>query len=72
MDASVASNLLIVAMIGALLCLILLAFLMNEGKSIVVRPLKQQIKTLFGCTQTQILLGEPVRTAHMTATFSWS
>ena len=68
MDSVVAANLLLAATIGAFVFLTLLAFLMNEGKPIVVRPLKQRIKRLFGCTQTQVLLGEPVIGPQNTAT----
>ena len=60
LDSALAANLLLAATIGTFILLTLLAFLMNEGKSIVVRPLKQRMKRLFGCTQTQVLLGEPV------------
>ena len=48
MDPTLAANLLLIATIGVFVFLTLLAFLMNEGKPIIVDPLKRRLRKKFG------------------------
>ena len=60
LDSALAANLLLAATIGTFILLTLIAFLMNEGKQMVVKPLKHRLKQTFGCNKDQVQLGEPV------------
>ena len=60
MDSTLAANLLLVATIAVFVFLTLLAFLMTEGKPIVVEPLRRRLQERFGkSSRRNVFLGEP-------------
>ena len=60
MDSTLAANLLLIATIAIFVILTLLAFLMNEGKPIIVEPLKDRFRKRFGnSSRRAVILGEP-------------
>ena len=66
LDSALAANLLLAATIGVFVLLTLIAFLMNEGKPLVVEPIKKRLKRTLGCGSSDVVLGEPVAGVHLT------